>query len=98
MSQRYHQILFAMCNNSFLMCNICLFSLHLNNISSDEIMDRLFQEYKICSRGGIHCAPLLHQQLHTKNCGLLRFSFSNNNTLDEVKIAIEALKQIMEDV
>lgn len=75
-----------------------LVSLHLNNISSDEIMDRLFQEYKICSRGGIHCAPLLHQQLHTENCGLLRFSFSNNNTLDEVKIAIEALKQIMEDV
>ena len=73
-------------------------SLHLNNISSDEIMDRLFQEYKICSRGGIHCAPLLHQQLHTENCGLLRFSFSNNNTLDEVKIAIKALKQIMEDV
>ena len=75
-----------------------LVSLHLNNISSDEIMDRLFQEYKICSRGGIHCAPLLHQQLHTENCGLLRFSFSNNNTLDEVKIAIKALKQIMEDV
>ena len=44
------------------------------------------------------CAPLLHQQLHTENCGLLRFSFSNNNTLDEVKLAIKALKQIMEDV
>lgn len=62
------------------------------------MMDILSEEYDICTRGGIHCAPLLHQQLHTETCGLLRFSFSKDNTDSEIDIAVSAIRNIMEEV
>lgn len=73
-------------------------SLYIKDISSDEMMDILSEDYDICTRGGIHCAPLLHQQLHTETCGLLRFSFSKNNTFDEIDIAVSAIRNIMEEL
>lgn len=75
-----------------------LVSLRLHGIASEEAMDLLSQNYDICVRGGIHCAPLLHKQLHTETCGLLRFSFSKDNTIEEVDIALKALQEIMEEV
>lgn len=75
-----------------------LVSLRLHGIASEEAMDLLSQNYDICVRGGIHCAPLLHKQLHTETCGLLRFSFSKDNTKEEVDIAVKALQEIMEEV
>ncbi|BBK62583.1 cysteine desulfurase [Amedibacterium intestinale] len=75
-----------------------LVSLRLHGIASEEAMDLLSQNYDICVRGGIHCAPLLHKQLHTETCGLLRFSFSKDNTKEEVDIALKALQEIMEEV
>ena len=75
-----------------------LVPLRLHGIASEEAMDLLSQNYDICVRGGIHCAPLLHKQLHTETCGLLRFSFSKDNTIEEVDIALKALQEIMEEV
>lgn len=75
-----------------------LVALRLHGISSEEAMDILSEEYHICVRGGIHCAPLLHKQLHTETCGLLRFSFSKENTKEEVDLAVKALQEIMEEV
>ena len=51
-------------------------------------------EYGIATRSGIHCAPLMHKFFGTQNQGMVRFSFSYYNTVDEINEAAEALMQI----
>ena len=51
-------------------------------------------DYGIATRPGAHCAPLMHQALGTVEQGAVRFSFSHFNTMREVDIAIEAIKEL----
>lgn len=55
---------------------------------------RLEQEYGIMTRVGLHCAPLAHQSLGTFPKGTVRFSFSENNTEEEISRGIEAVRMI----
>ena len=75
-----------------------LVSLRLHGIASEEAMDLLSQNYDICVRGGIHCAPYCINSCIQKHVGYLRFSFSKDNTIEEVDIALKALQEIMEEV
>ena len=69
-------------------------ALNVNDSSSGEVSLELFENYNIATRSGAHCAPLLHEYFGTKERGMVRFSFSSFNTKKEIKIAIEALKEI----
>lgn len=75
-------------------CPIVTFN--IGNIDSSRISDELSFQYKIATRSGAHCAPLLHEALGTKNQGAVRFSFSHYNTEAEVDEAIEAVAEIVE--
>ena len=68
---------------------------NIGGIDSGEICSRLEAEYGICARGGAHCAPLMHKALGTGKQGAVRFSFSHYNTLAEIKIALEALTELV---
>jgi selenocysteine lyase/cysteine desulfurase len=46
----------------------------------------------ICVRTGVHCAPWIHEKLHSK--GLVRFSFGYENTKEEVQTCVDALLEI----
>lgn len=61
---------------------------------SDQIADILSNEYNIALRGGLHCAPLMHEALSTLDGGLLRASFSHFNSETEVIELLSALKRI----
>lgn len=67
---------------------------NLGDIDSSEVCMRLEADYGIYSRGGAHCAPLMHKALGTENQGAVRFSFSHYNTLAEVGTAIETIKEL----
>jgi len=54
----------------------------------------LRDEYEISVRVGLHCAPLAHQALGTFPDGTVRCSLGYFNTLEEVEIAIQALKRV----
>ncbi len=69
---------------------------NIKGVSSDKFCDILAQEYNIAVRGGVHCAPLLHQALGTAKQGAVRFSFGYFVTEAEVEMAIVAVKQIVE--
>ena len=69
-------------------------SLNLGSEDSGEVSDWLFQEYGICTRPGGHCAPLMHRLFHTEKQGMVRFSFSHENTEEEVHRAAAALKEM----
>ena len=46
-------------------------------------------------RAGLHCAPLMHQQLGTTpNGGTVRFSVGCFNTTDQIDRAVDAVKEI----
>lgn len=69
-------------------------SLNVKDYGSSEVSDFLFTEYGISTRPGAHCAPLMHQAMGTEKQGAVRFSFSHYNTIEEIDIAVQVLKEL----
>lgn len=72
-------------------------ALNIGDCPSEEVCDELAVRYGIATRGGAHCAPLMHQQLGTARQGAVRFSFCYFTTEEEVEKAICAVKEIAEE-
>lgn len=66
-----------------------------NTMLAEDICTELSEEYSICTRAGLHCAPLMHTALQTEEYGLVRLSFSANNSLQEIDYFIDALQNIL---
>jgi cysteine desulfurase/selenocysteine lyase len=70
------------------------------NIDGMEALDTgtlLDGEYNIACRTGLHCAPLVHEQLGTaKIGGTVRMGIGPFNTEDHIKTAIEAVGEIID--
>lgn len=73
-------------------------SLNIGDIDSSEIAYILDEEYDIATRSGLHCAPLAHKTIGTLEQGTVRFSFGIFNTIEEVDIAINVLKDIVKEI
>lgn len=71
-------------------------SLNIWDEDSGEVSDALAFYKNIYTRAGGHCAPLMHQTLGTVEQGAVRFSFSHENTEEEVETAIEAIRELAE--
>lgn len=69
-------------------------SLNIGTLDSGVVADYLSYDYNIAIRSGAHCAPLMHEALHTTTQGAVRFSFSHLNTASEVDSAINAIKEL----
>ena len=72
-------------------------SLNIRDIDSAEIADELFDRFEIAIRAGAHCAPEVHRAFGTLEQGMVRFSFSHFNTVDEVDKAMSALRILEEE-
>lgn len=55
-----------------------------------EILD----EYGICVRSGLHCAPLFHMRMGTEKRGMVRISFGYFNTIKEIDAFVRVLKKL----
>ena len=65
-----------------------------------ELSDTAFQldtRYGIMTRVGLHCAPSAHKTMGTYPTATIRFSFGFANTDQEVKIAADALRELLEE-
>lgn len=71
-------------------------AINIGNADSSEVSDILACDYNICTRPGAHCAPLMHEALHTVEQGIVRFGFCSFNTFEEVDVAIKAVNEIAE--
>lgn len=69
-------------------------TLNIRDYDSSEVSDALAMDYEISTRPGAHCAPLMHHALGTVDQGAVRFSFSHFNTMEEINIAVSAIKEI----
>lgn len=72
-------------------------SLNIADYDSSEVSDELLTEYRISTRPGAHCAPLMHEALGTVEQGAVRFSFSHFTTDEEVDTAIKAIRELAEE-
>lgn len=64
-------------------------------LQSEYIASALSSRFDIAVRGGLHCAPLMHEALATIENGLVRVSFSHFNCeseIDELLLALNTLK------
>lgn len=69
-------------------------ALNVGDLPSDEAAHILAEKYDMAVRSGVHCAPLLHRHFGTEKRGMVRFSFSQYNTEQEVALAIAALREL----
>ena len=82
----------------FSTSNRCaIVSLNIRNYDSGEVSDALSTRFGIATRPGAHCAPLMHKALGTVEQGAVRFSFSHYNTMQEIKIAVSALRELAQE-
>ena len=72
-------------------------SLNFGDEDAARAADILWEDYGICVRAGAHCAPLIHKALGTVEQGMVRFSFSHQNTEAEVLKAAEAVCELAEE-
>lgn len=70
-------------------------TLNIKGIDSGDLAAYLDEEYGILVRGGLHCAPKIHEAIGNGENGGVRFSFGFFNTVEEVDYAIKALKEIV---
>ena len=64
----------------------------VDNIQSEVVAYRLSEEFSICVRGGLHCAPLMHRAL--QSTGLVRVSLSAFNNETEVDYFLRAVEKL----
>jgi selenocysteine lyase/cysteine desulfurase len=77
--------------------HISIFSFNVNGLEAVNTSTMLDVDYNIASRSGLHCAPLVHEQLGTdKIHGAVRFGIGPFNTEEDIRTAIEAVKEIAE--
>lgn len=74
--------------------NVCgIVSFTVNGYTSQEVANILSERYDIAVRGGLHCAPLLHDYYKTKD-GMVRASLGCDNTYADVENFLKAIREI----
>jgi cysteine desulfurase/selenocysteine lyase len=75
--------------------HISIFLFNVDGLEAINTSTILDVDYNIASRSGLHCAPLVHEQLGTdKIKGAVRFGIGPFNTKEEIQTAIQAVKEI----
>ena len=72
-------------------------SFNIKDAYSSDISDILSNRFNICTRSGLHCAPLKHKWLKTTQQGTVRVSLSYFNTFSECEKFIKAIKIIAKE-
>jgi len=73
-----------------------VFSVNVEGFSPGELADLLERDFGICTRPGVHCAPLAHKTIGTHPAGACRLSFGAFTTEKQVAFAADALAKIAE--
>jgi cysteine desulfurase / selenocysteine lyase len=72
-------------------------SFNIKGATASDVVHYLDVNWNICSRPGLHCAPEAHKTLNTFPQGTVRFSLSCFNNMQEIDIAIDALKSFVKE-
>lgn len=73
-------------------------SINIGDEDSSEIAFILDKVFNIAVRSGLHCAPMAHKTIGSFDQGTVRFSIGYFNTKEDIDKAIEAIKNICEEI
>jgi cysteine desulfurase family protein len=77
--------------------HISIFLLNVDGLEAADTATMLDVDHNIACRSGLHCAPLVHEQLGTDRVhGAVRFGIGPFNTEDHIDKAVQAVKEIAE--
>jgi cysteine desulfurase/selenocysteine lyase len=77
--------------------HIAVLAFNVEGIEAADVGTMLDVDFDIACRTGLHCAPLVHEQLGTdKIHGAVRFGIGPFNTEEHVRAAVEAVGKIAE--
>jgi cysteine desulfurase family protein len=77
--------------------HISILLFNVDGLDASDTATMLDVDHNIACRSGLHCAPLVHEQLGTdKIHGAVRFGVGPFNTEEEIDSAVEAVRQITE--
>jgi cysteine desulfurase/selenocysteine lyase len=77
--------------------HISIFLFNVDGLEALNTGTMLDVDYNIASRTGLHCAPLVHEQIVTAEIhGAVRFGIGPFNTAEHIDSAIQAVKEIAE--
>lgn len=71
-----------------------VFSFNFGEYDSTFVSDYLSEEFGICTRAGLHCAPLVHKHFGTLDRGMVRASISADNTMVDILELEKALNKL----
>jgi cysteine desulfurase family protein len=72
-------------------------SFTVTGLDPSDIGTMLDVDYNIAARTGLHCAPLIHQQMGTGERGTVRLSIGPMNVESDIEKAIQAVSEIASD-
>lgn len=70
-------------------------SFNVKNLSPSNVGQTLDEQYGVLCRIGLHCAPAAHRTIESFPDGTVRFGLGYFNTIEEIDIAVNAIKEIV---
>jgi selenocysteine lyase/cysteine desulfurase len=71
-----------------------IFSVNVGGLGPDKLAAALEEDFGLCTRAGVHCAPLAHKTIGAYPAGACRLSFGAFTTEDHVRRAAAAIAEI----
>ena len=71
-----------------------IFSVNVDGMAPGELAAMIEADFGVCTRPGVHCAPLAHKTIGTHPTGTCRLSFGPFTTDEHVSAAADALAKI----
>lgn len=69
-------------------------SFNVKDVDCVKVSEYLSEKHGICTRAGLHCAPLAHRKIGTENEGTVRVSLCSLNTISDIKKLLNAVDNI----
>ncbi|MEW6440826.1 MAG: aminotransferase class V-fold PLP-dependent enzyme [bacterium] len=74
--------------------HVAVLTTNVRGIEPEDVGAILDVDFGVAARTGLHCAPLIHEDLGTSPRGGVRFSLGCFNTAEDIDSAIEAMASI----
>jgi cysteine desulfurase/selenocysteine lyase len=74
--------------------HVAVLTCNVDNLDPEDFAAILDGDFDIATRSGLHCAPLVHEDLGTSPRGAVRFSLGPSNSIEDISAVLSAVRAI----